>query len=341
MVWCERPVRAPQVAGFARARQTNEWLLAPSVRLSHSYGTPRQALARDDEIHAPLPLNRRMRMSRGLMLAFTVCLLTASRMSAQNVQRVPLGDRTFDVITLGTGTPTLVLESGAGEGATQWNNVIAQLAALTRVVAYSRAGHDGSSPASESPSVKATVADLHALLRALGDTAPVVLVGHSWGGLLSRAYASTYPREVAGLVLVDGTHERQWSLWQALNPRFRFVDSARAMLPTMPSALRHDFAAMITVESAPRVAGLRPIPATLPLALITALKPCRPTDPFYCRDPRALAVWRALHGELFSQSHRAIHLVSDQTGHYVMNDEPQLVVQAARFVLERARAQTR
>lgn len=282
-----------------------------------------------------------MRTSRVLMLALALLSFRASRVFGQNAQPVSVGDRTFDVITLGVGTPTLVLESGAGEGATEWKKVIGQLATLTRVVAYSRAGHDGSSPAAAPPSVQATVADLHALLRALGDTAPVILVGHSWGGLLSRAYASTYPREVAGLVLVDGTHERQWARWQTVNPGFRFVDSARAMLPTMPPALRSDFAAMIAVEAAQRVVGLHPIPATLPLALITAIKPCPPTEPFYCRDPRALGIWRALHGELFTQSRSAIHLVSDRTGHYVMNDEPQLVVQAVRFVLERARAQTR
>ena len=60
-----------------------------------------------------------------------------------------------------------------------------------------------SDPVPQPTTAKDAVADLHALLSAAGETGPYVLVGHSYGGLVVKLYARTYPKDVAGLVLVD------------------------------------------------------------------------------------------------------------------------------------------
>ena len=252
-----------------------------------------------------------------------------------------MGGRRVEIVRMGKGTPTLVLEGGAGDSAGQWNSIIADLAKLTRVVAYSRSGHGASSAATAPGSPHASVAELHALLRSLGEKAPVVLAGGSWGGLLARLYASTYPDEVAGLVLVDGSHEAQFVRWGALNPAFKIIDTVRAMAPRMTPATRADFAQMLAVMESGRVSGMKPLPAALPLAVITALKPCPPEREFTCRDPRALAIWRELHDEWFARSTNGIHIVSAQTGHEVINDRPQLILQAVKFVLDQARTSKR
>ena len=91
--------------------------------------------------------------------------------------------------------------------------------AFTRVCVYDRpgtllnaedtAGRSRSDPAPLPRTAQDVVADLHALLRAARVPGPYVLVGHSLGGLCVRLYATTYPEEVAGLVLVDASHEDQ------------------------------------------------------------------------------------------------------------------------------------
>lgn len=277
-------------------------------------------------------------------VALAISLLGAVAPAATLAQRtdtVRVGARRVEVLRMGTGSPTLVLESGAGEGAEEWKGIIADLAQFTHVLAYSRSGHGRSSATPGTGSPQASVAELHELLRTLGATGPVVLVGHSWGGLLARLYVSTYPGEVAGLVLIDGTHEAQFARWAPLNPAFKIMDSIRALLPTLSPSARGAYEQILAVQNAQQVSGMKSLPASLPVAVITALKPCAPQREFTCRDPRALAVWRALHDEWFTQATTGIRIVSAQTEHYVMNDQPQLILQAARFVLDQVRTTKR
>jgi hypothetical protein len=98
---------------------------------------------------------------------------------------------------------------------------------------------------------------------------------------------------VVGLVLIDGTHEAQYARWEALDPAFKFADFMRATVAKAPRATRGLVEQVLSVEAAQRVDGMTPIP-DLPLAVITAMKPCPPEREWTCRDPRARAVWFAL-----------------------------------------------
>lgn len=207
--------------------------------------------------------------SRLVLVISILGAVTPATTLAQRTDAVRVGARRVEVLRMGTGSPTLVLESGAGEGADEWKGIIADMARLTRVVAYSRSGHGRSTLSSGAGSPQESVAELHELLRALGVTGPIVLVGHSWGGLLARLYVSTYPGEVAGLVLVDGTHEAQFARWAPLNPAFKIIDSLRARVPKLPPAARDDYEQILAVQSAQRVSGLTSL-----------LRPCRsPSSP--------------------------------------------------------------
>jgi pimeloyl-ACP methyl ester carboxylesterase len=103
----------------------------------------------------------------------------------------------------GEGAPTLVLEAGMGNDSLIWVKVQPPLSKTTRVCSYDRIGV-GWSEAQDGGRDSNSVADrLHALLSEAGVRGPIVLMGHSIGGLHTRAYASRFPDEVAGLVLVD------------------------------------------------------------------------------------------------------------------------------------------
>ena len=117
------------------------------------------------------------------------------------------GGRKMNVFCKGSGSPTVVFESGSGQAGWDWLLVHPVVARKTRACIYDRAGL-GFSDASGRPGSGANaVDDLHRLLFAAEIKPPYVLVGHSSGGMMSQIYTYTYPQEVVGLVLVDAGHE--------------------------------------------------------------------------------------------------------------------------------------
>src|SRR6266481_6958243 len=137
----------------------------------------------------------------------------------------------------GRGSPTVLLVSGLRGAADDWSisdkskpTVFTEVGKFTRVCACDRPGTPvGEKPSRSDPvpqpsTAKDAVADLHALLSASGKAGPHVLVGHSYGGLIVRLYASTYPKDVSGLVLIDALSEglqdaetpQQWAIQRKL-----------------------------------------------------------------------------------------------------------------------------
>jgi pimeloyl-ACP methyl ester carboxylesterase len=117
-----------------------------------------------------------------------------------------VGPRRLRWSSEGDGTPAVLLEAGLGGGCNHWGRIPEALGRTTRVVTYDRAGYGGSDPVRH-VTAEQFVLDLDAVLADAGATGPVILVGHSWGGLLARLYASERGDRVAALVLLDATHE--------------------------------------------------------------------------------------------------------------------------------------
>jgi pimeloyl-ACP methyl ester carboxylesterase len=109
----------------------------------------------------------------------------------------------------GRGGPPVILDTGLGVPAIGWNAVQAEVAKFTRVCSYDRAGYGWSDGTSLPRTSSEIVKELHALLEAAHEKGPYILVGHSFGGFNVRVYNGQYPAEVAGMVLVDASHEDQ------------------------------------------------------------------------------------------------------------------------------------
>ncbi len=111
----------------------------------------------------------------------------------------------------GPAGPTVILESGLAASSLSWSLVQDRIAEFAHVCSYDRAGFGWSSPARSPRTVQAVVEELRTVLESGGLSAPFVLVGHSYGGLIVRAFAHLYPALVAGLVLIDPVSTGHWA----------------------------------------------------------------------------------------------------------------------------------
>src|SRR4051794_3951010 len=120
-------------------------------------------------------------------------------------QLIDVGGHRLHLHCTGSGTPTVVLEPGAGEMSSNLGWITPAVARHTRVCVYDRAGRGWSEPADTAQDGAQIATDLHTLLQHGHVPAPYMLAGHSFGGLYVLAFADRYPGEVAGMVLVDST----------------------------------------------------------------------------------------------------------------------------------------
>ena len=132
-------------------------------------------------------------------------------------RRIDIGGGQLEAVVAGDGPLTVVFENGLATALEEWDSVVPAIAARARTVRYDRrrAAPSGAIPVRTAADL---AGDLRALLAALGVGPPYVLVAHSWGGAIARTYAHAHPTEVAGLVLVDATHETIDSRGFALLP---------------------------------------------------------------------------------------------------------------------------
>src|SRR5216684_3847320 len=123
---------------------------------------------------------------------------------------VRVNESRMHIHVTGEGTPTVVFESGMGASCLSWTLVQPQVAQFARAVSYDRAGHGWSDPARQPRTARQIAQELRTLLGAAGVPRPYVLVGHSFGGYVNRAFAHLYRDRVAGMVLVDSLHPAEW-----------------------------------------------------------------------------------------------------------------------------------
>ena len=168
----------------------------------------------------------------GFVLLLVVAAGRAVRWRLARTHRAPgglvdVGGHRLHIHRSGTG-PTVVFDAGAGGTSDDWALVRAGLEGIATTVAYDRAGLGRSQPGPTPRSVPTQVTELRAALRQSNLQPPYVLVGHSYGALVVRAYAYEHTDEVSALVLVDAAHEDQFDYYPE-----EYVESGRRMARAM------------------------------------------------------------------------------------------------------------
>lgn len=227
----------------------------------------------------------------------------------------------------GSGKTTVVFEAGFGQGPGAWKQVIAGLGTDYRSVAYARAGLGQSGSDGVTKRIDGHLSDLSALIDTVAPGQQVILVGHSYGGLLVTEFARRHPQRVRGIVLVDPA-----TMGQRL--AYRKADAARvqaddaALLAMLPPSMAADYRVLVEqldAVDAADAAGERAMP-DVPVALLTATQAA--DEPLVFEETAAgKVIWRAQHALLFSTFARGVHRYV-ATGHSIAKKDPAAVVQA-------------
>lgn len=280
-----------------------------------------------------------MAISRRLVLSLLPILLGGGSAAARDpaparscaARDVAVGGKSLHfVICAGRRqAPIIVLEAGATLDSTEWTGVTAALAGRTdaTVIAYDRAGM-GKSQALDTPyDIAQEVDRLHAALRKLERSRPLLLVGHSYGGYLIQLYAHRHRKDVAGLVYVDGNTVHG----------IGGIAGAKALIDPVIAAdrkgegkfndmrLAHGY--VVATEMMTRV----PPPTGLPVTVVTQGAADLPLS-----DP-GLKRWRDGHRALAAATGGRM-VYADGAGHMIPTEKPGIVADAILATLKAARA---
>ncbi len=232
----------------------------------------------------------------------------------------------------GDGATTVVFESGFGQGPAVWQEVIADLGADCRCIAYGRAGLGASGTDGTPKTIEAHLQDLAAVMDTLAPDRKVVLVGHSYGGLLATEFARAHPGRLQALVLVDPATLQQRHAFKAAD-RDRVLADDKALLSMLPPAMGADYAALIAQLDSAAAASPAPIP-DLPMALLTSTQVA--DEPFVFEETsQGKALWKAQHAALFAGVSRGTHRYF-ASGHNIHRDDPGAVADAIRAMASAA-----
>jgi pimeloyl-ACP methyl ester carboxylesterase len=296
-------------------------------------------------------------------LAFGQTTTTPVSASGDFAGLVDIGGRRLYLACKGSGTPTVILEAGAGNNGGIWSEVDPKaatktsvfdgIAAFTRACAYDRPGtisgsepilRSRSDPAPMPRSAGGVVADLSALLAAANVRPPYVLVGHSFGGLVVRLLASTLPpADVVGLVLVDAAQEDFWAKLEALMTPDQWKDT---MAPAAPPELAGygDLERLDVEASAAEMrkeAAARPL-RPMPLIVLSRGRPYELPPDAAAKLPANFSadqerIWQDCQDKLAALVPGAKHVIAGKSEHYIQTMQPDLVIDAVRQVVDAAR----
>ena len=279
---------------------------------------------------------------------------------------VDIGGGRLHLVTVGEGSPAVVIIPSLADSVLGWLPIVRGVATQTQACVYDRAEVGWSDPPPRwrrTPRIMA--ADLRALLSAAPIPAPYVLVGHSIGGIVARSFYAQYPDLVAGMLLVDSSHEQQaarfaeenWRRGPVLYARvaaqrqarilgmrrlvaalglMRGLDAeiARGAPPEYAGAHRANLlssrrrrAAVREMLIFARTQGEPPGLGSIPLTVLT-----RAAD-----KGERWPAWAQMQDELTSLSADAVHIRAERGGHYLNLDNPELVIQAIRDLVRRCR----
>lgn len=308
-----------------------------------------------------MQLNRRFRFALVALSLSSLNAHTSDAVVDRTAERfavpgslISVGEHRLHLNCSGEGSPAVIFDSGLGGSSLDWVRVQPRVAAFTRACSYDRAGYGWSEPGPRPRDSSRIATELESLLANANIPAPFVLVGHSFGGFNVRLYSHNNPDQVAGLVLVDSSHEDQFRQFDEAGvgsaaPRHgSFVLRNALHIPDgLPEEVLH-VAKLFAVKrssmtafrgelehlrrSAEQLRNASSLP-DIPVVVISHRIVVAAAS---SSDAKRARIWLELQSDLANRTLQGKHVIAATDDHYIQLSQPQLIVDSIRDLVERS-----
>ncbi len=290
---------------------------------------------------------------------------------------VNIGSHQLHIYSTGKGSPSVVFESGGASWSLDWSLVQSEVAKFTTACSYDRAGFGWSESGPNPRTSQQIVTELHTLLTRAEIEKPYILVGASFGGHTARLFAKNYPEDVAGIILLDARHEainsKMPPAWKRLEAsgkgmyQVMLLASRLGVLNLLGQLMGEKAAPPLVMKLPPETrttyleVGFQPkyfqsnldelaaskesdkqLSVTGSLGNVPLIVIRHGVPDLFARMPveqakQAEIVWQELQADLAKLSSNSQILVAEKSGHGIQNDQPGLVVDVVRQMVESVR----
>jgi pimeloyl-ACP methyl ester carboxylesterase len=306
-----------------------------------------------------------------LLIGFTyhqISLVLDEKNYPETGKLVDVGDHKLHINCEGSGSPTVILESGLWDFSVTWGLVQPEVANTTRVCSYDRAGLGWSDAVTQMQDSEKVAKSLHTLLSNAGEKAPYIMVGHSMGGIHIRSFYRLFQKDVAGMILVDSSHEQQkqrFSVVKKTSPQRKTENSNNSLLDLLeylePVGVVRGLANYkvvvppeqmgVTVANWSKPKFLHALrqeqtmsgilinqsesPDSLGNLPLTVLS--RGIYSAHYNATSKKETWKGMQRELAGLSSNSEHIIAEQSGHMIQFNQPELITSLIQKMVKKLR----
>ncbi len=275
--------------------------------------------------------------------------LIAAEFPAIPGKRFDVGGYQIHIHCSGSGSPTVIVDVGLGDDSTDWLPIQQAVSTNTRICVFDRPGY-GWSDFGPSPRTSNRIAtELEILLEQADIAPPYILVGHSFGGYNIRVFAANNPQMVAGMVLVDASHEDQYNQFKIKLPNNFNRRGTIMILPKSTDSLAHAnkppvlrerafHAARAEISALDESSMQLQKNSALPIVPLIVISRGKPEWYGDVSQQQRENTWIDLQQDLSHLSPISTHMFAHQSGHAIPHEQPEIIIEAIEHVVSQVHA---
>ena len=275
--------------------------------------------------------------------------LIAAEFPAIPGKRFDVGGYQLHIHCSGSGSPTVIVDVGLGDDSTDWTPIQQAVSTNTRICVFDRPGY-GWSDFGPSPRTSNRIAsELEILLEQAEIAPPYILVGHSFGGYNIRVFAANNPQMVAGMVLVDASHEDQYNQFKIKLPNNFNRRGTIMILPKSTDSLAHAnkppvlrerafHAARAEISALDESSMQLQKNSALPIVPLIVISRGKPEWYGDVSQQQRENTWMELQQDLSRLSPISTHMFAHQSGHAIPHEQPEIIIEAIEHIVSQVHA---